>query len=247
MRCSGCVTSRAGPFWAHENMDKLGPSFPFMAGSGKMGAMFGDGSISFREFAMREQVTLAAIQDAVFQFLKGQHDCALFGAQAVNAYVDEPRMTQDVDVLSIWAQEFAQELCEHLTETFRIAVRVHTVSRGRGYRIFQKQKSGNRHLVDIRPVGSLPVSRRVKGVLVICPEELIAAKVIACCRRRGNPKSFTDRRDLAELLLRFPKLKSEMGAVRRCLASAGADAAILSEWGKIVAEKISRGRESDEF
>ena len=209
--------------------------------------MFGDGSISFREFAMREPVTLAAIQDAVFQFLKGQDDCALFGAQAVNAYVDEPRMTQDVDVLSIRAGEFARELCEHLTEKFHIAVRVRTVGGGHGYRIFQKQKSGNRHLVDIRPVGSLPTSRRVKGVLVISPEELIAAKVIAFCRRRGNPKSFTDRRDLAELLLRFPKLKSETGAVRRCLASAGADAAIVSEWSKIVSEKISRGRESDEF
>ncbi len=196
---------------------------------------------------MREPVTLAAIQDAVFQFLKGQHDCALFGAQAVNAYVDEPRMTQDVDVLSVRAQEFAQELCKHLMEKFHIAVRVRTVSGGSGYRIFQKQKSGSRHLVDIRPVRILPTSRRVRGVLVISPEELIAAKVIACCRRRGSPKSYTDRRDMAELLLRFPKLKSEMGPVRRCLVSAGADAEVLSEWAKIVVEKIARGGKDDEF
>ena len=30
----------------------------------------------------------------------GRDDAAVFGAQAVNAYVDQPRMTQDVDILS---------------------------------------------------------------------------------------------------------------------------------------------------
>ena len=196
---------------------------------------------------MRERLPLATIQDAVFEFLKGQEDYALFGAQAVNAYVNEPRMTQDVDVLSIRAEELARKLCDLLTRKFRIAVRVRAVGDGRGYRIFQKQKSGSRHLVNIRLVSALAASRCVKGVLVVSPEELIAGKVIAFHRRRGNPKSYTDRRDLAELLLRFPRLKSEMGAVRRCLIAAGADASILSEWSKIVAEKISRSPENDEY
>ena len=59
--------------------------------------MFGDGALTFREFAMGERLPLATIQDAMLEFLRGRDDAALFGAQAVNAYVDEPRMTQDVD------------------------------------------------------------------------------------------------------------------------------------------------------
>jgi hypothetical protein len=60
--------------------------------------MFGDGSLTFREFAMRERVPLATVQDAVLQFLRGRDDAALFGARAVNAYVDQPRMTQVFEV-----------------------------------------------------------------------------------------------------------------------------------------------------
>jgi Nucleotidyl transferase AbiEii toxin, Type IV TA system len=209
--------------------------------------MFGDGSLSFREFVMREPLPLATVQDAVLQFLRGHDDCVLFGAQAVNAYVDEPRMTQDVDLLSTRAGELAQELCDFLKQRFHIAVRIRKVSEGRGYRIFQVQKAKNRHLVDIRFVKVLPPSRKVMDVLVVSPEELIAGKVIAYYQRQGNPKSFTDRRDLAELLLRFPKLKSEIGSVRRRLIASGADAAILSTWASIVREKISRNREEDEF
>ncbi len=62
--------------------------------------MFGDGPLSFQEFVMREPHPLATIHDAVLEFLRGRDDAALFGAQAVNAYVDEMRMTQDVDILS---------------------------------------------------------------------------------------------------------------------------------------------------
>jgi hypothetical protein len=72
--------------------------------------MFGDGSLTFREFAMREPHPLAVIQDAVLEFLRGREDAALYGAQAVNAYVDEPRMNQDVDIMSPRAPELAEEL-----------------------------------------------------------------------------------------------------------------------------------------
>jgi len=196
---------------------------------------------------MREPLTLAAIQDAVLEFLRGNRDAVLFGAQAVNAYVDEPRMTQDVDILSPRAEELAGELRDFLSKRFHIAVRVREVGQGRGYRIFQIQKPKNRHLVDVRPVAALPPSRKVVDVLVVAPEELIASKVVAYHQRRGNPKSFTDRRDLAVLLLRFPKLQSELGPVRRRLIAAGADAAVLSTWSRIVAEKITRDRDEDEF
>jgi len=56
--------------------------------------MFGDGSLTFQEFAMRESLPLATIHDAVLEFLRGRDDAVLYGAQAVNAYVYEPRMTQ---------------------------------------------------------------------------------------------------------------------------------------------------------
>src|SRR5216117_2770097 len=110
--------------------------------------MFGDGSLTFREFMMREPLPLATIHDAVLEFLRGRDDAVLFGAQAVNAYVDEFRMTQDVDLLSTRAAELAEELRAHLSERFHIAVRVREVGQNRGYRLFQVQKSGNRHLVD---------------------------------------------------------------------------------------------------
>jgi hypothetical protein len=42
--------------------------------------MFGDGSLTFREFAMRERTPLATVQDAVLEFLRGRDDAALFGA-----------------------------------------------------------------------------------------------------------------------------------------------------------------------
>ena len=54
------------------------------------------GVLTFQEFMSRERLPLAQIQDAVLQFLAGRDDVAVFGAQAVNAYVDEPRMTQDI-------------------------------------------------------------------------------------------------------------------------------------------------------
>jgi hypothetical protein len=70
--------------------------------------MFGDGALTLREFAMKEPLPLATIHDAVLNFLRNRDDAVLFGAQAVNAYVDEPRMTQDVDTLSTRAAGLAE-------------------------------------------------------------------------------------------------------------------------------------------
>src|SRR5437588_10630132 len=127
--------------------------------------MFDAGTLTFREFAMREPLPLANIQNAVLEFLRDREDGVVFGAQAVNAYVDEPRMSQDVDLLSTRAEELAEELREHLSQLFHIAVRVRQIAEGRGYRLFQIRKSGNRHLVDVRPVDSLPSAQRFEGVL----------------------------------------------------------------------------------
>ena len=102
--------------------------------------MFGDGALSFREHVMREPLPLAVVHDAVLEFLHGRADAALFRAQAVNAYVDEARMTQDVDILSPRAAALADEIRLYLNGRFKIAVRVREVGEGLGYRIFQLQK-----------------------------------------------------------------------------------------------------------
>ena len=49
--------------------------------------MFGDGSLTFQEFAMREPLRLATIQDAVLEFLRGRDDVAVLDAPAVLAEV----------------------------------------------------------------------------------------------------------------------------------------------------------------
>ena len=60
---------------------------------------------------MRETLPLSKIHEAVLEFLQGREDVVLFGAQAVNAYVSEPRMTQDVDLLSIRADGICRKNC----------------------------------------------------------------------------------------------------------------------------------------
>lgn len=209
--------------------------------------MFDAGVLTFQEFAMREPLPLATLQNAVLEFLRGRDDAVVFGAQAVNAYVNEPRMTQDIDLLSPRAEALAEELCGHLRQRFRIAVRVRQIGEGRGYRLFQVRKAGNRHLVDVRSIEALPAAQRIAQVLVIAPADLIAGKVTAYYQRRGKPKSGTDWRDLAMLLLTFPELKHDPGPVGDCLLATGADPLVLTVWKEIVAQKIRPAEEEDEF
>jgi len=110
------------------------------------GTMLNAGVLTFKEFAMREPLPLATIHEAVLEFLRGREDVVVFGATAVNAYVGEPRMTQDIDLMSTRAMGLAEELRKYLSEGFHIAVRVRTVRGDKGYRLFQMQKAGNRHL-----------------------------------------------------------------------------------------------------
>src|SRR5213593_4551762 len=200
--------------------------------------MLNAGTLTFEEFAMREELPLATIHDAVLEFLRGRNDAVVFGAQAVNAYVSEPRMSQDIDLVSTRATELAEELREYLSERFHIAVRVRVIGAGKGYRLFQIQKPRNRHLVDVRTAESLPHAERIEDVLVISPPELIAHKVISYHARRGQPKSGTDWRDLAMLLLTFPELKQEKGAVSDALNSIGAKHDVMRTWSKLVAQEF---------
>jgi hypothetical protein len=201
--------------------------------------VFGDGSLTLREFAMRDPLPLARIHDAILDFLRNREDAALFGAQAVNAYVDEPRMTQDVDVLSTRAEALAEELRAHLATTFGIAVRVRRVASGRGFRIYQLREPANRHLADVRQVDAFPPVQLVSEIRVPVPAALLAMKVISYAARRGQPKSGTDWRDLTVLLLAFPELKAEVGPVRAQLEELGAADAALDEWSRLVATEIA--------
>src|SRR6266446_8827885 len=209
--------------------------------------MLNAGTLSFKEFAMREQLPLATIHDVVLEFLRGRNDAVVFGAQAVNAYVGEPRMSQDIDLISTRATELAEELREHLSEHFHIAIRVRVIGAGKGYRLFQIHKPRNRHLVDLRTVESLPHAERIENVLVMSPPELIAHKVIAYHARRGQPKAGTDWRDLAMLLLTFPELKKEEGQVSKALKSLGATDDVMETWRGLVEEKLIEPDEENKF
>lgn len=99
--------------------------------------MFGADVLTFREFAMREPLPLAAVHKGVLEFLRGRDDVVVFGAQAVNAYVNEPRMTQRPDLLSTHADVVAQQLRDNLHQRLRIAVRVRRVSEGQGCGYFR--------------------------------------------------------------------------------------------------------------
>ena len=212
--------------------------------------MFGDGALTFREFAMREPLPLATIHDAVLDFLRGRDDAALYGAQAVNAYVDEPRMTQDVDIMSTRGEALAEEIRRFLNERFKIATRIGTVRYGIGYRIYQVRKPKNRHLVDVRPVDALPVTQRVDEVLVLAPPQLIAAKILSTLGRSKTAKGLVDGADLRRLLLQFPELKQRTGPVRECIDEAAGTRdhqKAIDAWQSLVDEDIQPEDDADEF
>jgi hypothetical protein len=209
--------------------------------------MLNAGVLTFQEFAMRERLPLATVHEAVLEFVRGRDDVVVFGATAVNAYVSEPRMTQDIDLMSTRAAELAQELRDFLSERFHIAVRVRMIGEGKGYRVFQIRKEGNRHLVDLRPIQTLPQAELIDGIKVVTAAELIARKVISLHSRRGQPKSGTDWRDVAMLLLAFPDLKNESGPVSKILNSLGATEEEMKTWSEVVQQEISKPDDDSEF
>jgi Nucleotidyl transferase AbiEii toxin, Type IV TA system len=209
--------------------------------------MMSAGVLTFQEFVMAEQLPLATIQSAVLEFLRDRTDVVLFGAQAVNAWVGEPRMTQDIDILSSRAEAVAEEIRAYLAERFQVAMRVREVKAGIGYRVYQLQKSGNRHLVDIRAVSVLPASETIEQILVLAPIELIAYKLIAYHQRQGKPKAGTDWRDLAMLLLKFPDLKVDPGPVTTCLEVAEVVPEVFAIWRDFVRQDLVAVEEDDDF
>lgn len=195
---------------------------------------------------MHETLPLSKIHEAVLEFLQGREDVVLFGAQAVNAYVSEPRMTQDVDLLSVRAEDLAEELREYLSEKFHIAVWVREIKE-KGFRLYQVRMEGNRHLVDVRAIENLPNAETIENIKVLSPVELIASMVISFQARFGKAKSWTDRRDLTVLLLQFPELKTETGEVAEILRQNDADEKVLEVWKGIVAEDLQFEDEDEDL
>jgi hypothetical protein len=210
--------------------------------------MFGDGPLTFQEFATREPHPVAMIHDGVLEFLRGRKDAVLQGGQAVNAYVTESRWTEDVDIASPRAVELAEELRAFLHDRFGIDVRVREMKKGVGYRIDQtKELGGGRHLADVRPVSGLPPSKRVRKVLVAAPLELIANKLTCMVGRRRTPMAFQDQADLYRLLLTFPELKTEEGPVAERLRAAEAGDDVMAAWKELVAQDIRAEEDHEEF
>jgi hypothetical protein len=194
-----------------------------------------DAPITLREVMTHEGVPLADVFREVGRFLIGRDDVVLFGAQAVNGCAETERMTQDVDVLSTRAEFVIEELRVRLAERFRIAARIRVVAPG-SYRLDQVRKPKNRHLVDVRQVGTLPAFRVVEGLNVAAPEELVAMKVLAMAARRGRPKELSDRLDIKRLLLAVPELRQVDGVVTDRLRRGGASEETLSAWRELVNE-----------
>ena len=195
---------------------------------------------------MNESAPLSMIQEAILEFLQDRDDVVVFGAQAVNAYVDEPRMSQDVDVLALDADGIAETLCSFLNKRFNIAVRIRSVASGKGLRIYQDRKPKNRHLVDVRSVDDLPPNQRLERILVPTPPELISQKVISMTNRSKTAKGMTDIADLRRLLLTFPELKVAEGAVAESLKASGATEPEMMAWRDLVAQEI-QADDNDEY
>ncbi len=194
--------------------------------------------LAFREFVMDESLPLAQIHQVVLKFLRSRTDVILFGAQAVNAYVAAPRMTEDVDVMAIASEVFAEELRKHLHDELKMAVRVRRVASGKGYRIYQLRSPTNRHLVDIRQVDRLPAYVLIEDIRVVDPVVLMALKVISITERPHTPKGLTDQADLMRLLITFPQYKTINSPVVEALNDLSAKPIAFSAWGDFVNQEI---------
>ncbi len=138
---------------------------------------------------MREPLPLHRIQEAIFEFCRGRADVVVFGAQAVNVYVSTPRMTQDVDLLCCQPREQADALAKAIGDGFRIAARVREVIPGKGFRVYQLRREGNRHFADVR-LADFPLDDSVElgGIRYVSLPTIVALKVRALSRRRLAPQ-----------------------------------------------------------
>ena len=114
----------------------------------------------------------------------------------------------------------------------------------KGLRIYQVRKEVDRHLVNVRAVENFPETQTVEEIQILSPVELIASKVISFQSRYGKPKSWTDRRDLAVLLLRFPELKVK---VSETLKAQNVSKAVLKTWAEISSQDFQLEDEDEDL
>ncbi|MES1207615.1 MAG: hypothetical protein ABUS79_16890 [Pseudomonadota bacterium] len=199
------------------------------------------------EYHMRETLPIHRIQEAIFDFCRHRLDMAVFGAQAVNFYVDQPRMTQDVDILCTDPSAFSADLARSIGDQFHVAIRVRQLSPGKAYRVFQLRSEGNRHLADLR-LAEFPLTDLVErdGIHYVGLPLLIALKVVALAKRRLAPKGATDLADLRRMLLSHPNLRHEEGPVADAIHVVGGGQEELRQWRALVEEKTVCDEDSDE-
>jgi len=194
---------------------------------------------------MANEVTLGEIHRVILNFLQNRQDAIIFDAQAVNLYVDEPRMTQDVDVMSTNAAELSELIRDEVHNKLKIAARVRSVANERGFRVYQLRTPSNRHLVDVRQVDEFLPSRNFEGIGVVNPEELVVLKLASLASRPNTPKGMTDRADLLRLLLKYPEYRTNRVVIDSLLRQRNVSAEAISAWESIVTSNIEP--DSDEY
>jgi hypothetical protein len=186
------------------------------------------------EYLMRESLPLYRVHEAIFDFCRGRPEVTIFGAQAVNLYVSDPRMTQDVDLFSPTPRETAEALAAALNTAFHIAVRVREIAGGKAYRVYQLRNEGSRHFADVRAVEfRLDDATERDGIRYASLPLMVAMKVFALAKRRLAPKGATDLADVRRLLLAHPELRAADGPVGEALQRIGATAEIVRVWEEL--------------
>jgi hypothetical protein len=199
------------------------------------------------EYHMPEQIPLHRIHSAIFDFCRNRAEVVIFGAQAVNVLVDQVRMTQDVDLLSLDPRGTAEALAEHLQMALHIAARVREARPGVGYRVYQATRDGGRHLADVRldefTAGNVLVREGLRYTPLLTT---VAMKVVAFAKRRMAPKGATDLADLRRLLLSHPELRREPGRVDDTIRSIQGDATALDVWQELLQAPAVSDEDVDE-
>jgi hypothetical protein len=186
------------------------------------------------EYLMREPLPLYRVHETIFDFCRGRTDLTIFGAQAVNIYVPEPRMTQDVDLFSPVPSETAEALAAALKAAFGIAIRIRQIAGGKAYRIYQLRNEGNRHLADVRlREFSLEDSTEREGIRYVSLPLMIAMKAAALSKRKLAPKGATDLADVRRLLLAHPELRSAEGPVADAIRRIGGGPEVFQAWEEL--------------
>lgn len=181
---------------------------------------------------MNEKVPLAEIFRLVFTILSERDDITVYGSQALNVYVEPPRMTEDIDIFSLDAADLAETLREAINRTFHIAIRIRRSADGKGLRLYQTSKESRRHLIDVRPTSELPPTVRMNGIAVVIPAVLAAMKAIASVERHDLLAREQDVLDLRRLLVAIPDLRTDPD-VEEHLRNFGASPAALARWTEL--------------